>query len=86
MATTIRNLAPRVGVLLRTGAVALIAGVCRWRSIRDVNSSVSARPVREQAVITAAVFAALFALCLAAAQFGWIGILVFWLGVIVLVN
>ncbi|MEL6101842.1 MAG: hypothetical protein AAFR68_11070 [Pseudomonadota bacterium] len=86
MATTLRILAPRIGGLIRTGAVALIAGVCRWRSIGEVNASITARPVREQAMITFAVFAALFTLCLAAAQFGWIGILLFWLGVIVLVN
>lgn len=86
LATMNKAILPRVGELCRTGAVALIAGVYRRRSISDINDRIVARPVSEQAVITIAVFAALFVLSLAAAQFGWIGILLFWLAVVVLVN
>ena len=86
MATTIKTLMPRIGTLCRTIAVALIAGVCRWRSIREVNDRIVARSVQEQALITAAVLGVLFAICLFAAQFGWIGMLVFFLAVIIVVN
>jgi uncharacterized membrane protein YdbT with pleckstrin-like domain len=86
MATTIKSWLPRIGVLCRTAAVALIAGVCPGQSVGEVNSSIVARPIREQTMITVAVLAALFVISFIAAQFGWIGILLFWLGVIFLVN
>ena len=86
MATTQNTRLQRVGVLARTSAVALIAGVCRWRSIREINDSITARPIIDQVFITVAVLAILFALCIVAAQFGWIATLAFWLGVIILVN
>lgn len=86
MVTLIKTLVPRAGVILRNSAVTLLAGICRWRSINEINERVTARPVQEQAMITGAVLLALFALCLVAAQFGWIGILAFWMIVILLVN
>ncbi|KUF08664.1 hypothetical protein [Pseudoponticoccus marisrubri] len=86
MAATLKRLVPRIGTLCRTAAVALIAGVCRWRSIREINDAIRARPVQQQAAITLGVFALLFVLGLVAAQFGWVGMLVFWLAVIVIVN
>ena len=76
----------RIGSVCRNAAVAVIAGVYRWRSIDEVNSAIKARPIRQQVMITAGVLALLFVLSIAAAQFGWIGMLGFWLAVIVLVN
>lgn len=78
--------APRLGGLLRSAAVALIAGICRWRDIRDIDADLRARSPQAQAAITGGVLGGLFALSLAAATFGWIGILVFWLAVVVVVN
>lgn len=86
MATTIKTLLPRLGVIARTSAVAVISGFCRRRSIGEINERVAARPIHDQVAITVAVLAALFVLSLIAAQFGWVGMLAFWLVVIVLVN
>ena len=86
MATTTKSFMSRLGGLCRTGALVLFAGVYRKRSLSDLNERMLARPLQEQAIFTALVFSVLFALCLLAAQFGWIGILVFWLVIIVLVN
>ncbi len=76
----------RIGTTCRNVAVAVIAGVYRRRSTQEVNSAIKARPTEQQIAITAAVLGALLAGCVFAAQFGWIGMLVFWLAVIVLVN
>jgi hypothetical protein len=86
MAGTAGNLTTRIGVTARNVAVALIAGVCRWRSIDEVNDAVKAQGRGTQAAITLGVLAILLGLSLIAAQFGWIGMLAFWLVVIVLVN
>ncbi|MEL7253071.1 MAG: hypothetical protein AAFZ04_04595 [Pseudomonadota bacterium] len=76
----------RIGPLCRNIAVSLIAGVCRWRSFEDVNDRFRARPIASQAMITGGVMAALFGASLVAGYFGWIGLLVFWMAVIILVN
>lgn len=86
MATTIKTLMSRIGTLCRTSAVALIAGVCRWRSISEINQIILARSLHEQAKITVAALGILLALGLFAAQFGWLGMLVFWLAMIIIVN
>ena len=80
------SLMTQLGIHCRRSAVALIAGVCRWRSIGEINDRMLARPVQEQVWITTAVLGAVFALSLVAAQFGWIGMLVFFLAVILVVN
>lgn len=86
MAATLKAWLPRFGLLCRSAAVAVIAGVCRWQSIGEINDRLRSRPIGDQVAITAGVLALLFLLSLAAAQFGWVGMLTFWLAVIVLVN
>lgn len=86
MTETLRTLLPRAGALCRTCAVTIISGLWRRHSIKEIDARLRARPLRDQVVITAAVLAGLFLLSLLAAQFGWIGMLAFWLLVIVLVN
>lgn len=86
MALLSGRITAHIGTTCRNVAVAVIAGVYRQRSAREVNSALKARPTEQQAAITAAVLGLLLAGCLFAAQFGWIGMLVFWLAVIVLVN
>ena len=86
MTSTQKALLPRLGGLLRAGAVAVIEGVFRWRSIKDINQSISARPILQQAMITGSVFVLLFAISLFAAKFGWVGLLVFWFAIVILVN
>lgn len=74
------------GRLCRTVAIALIAGVRRGLDYDEVEARICALPVREQAVVTGATLAVLFALSLVAAQFGLIGMSLFWLAVILLVR
>lgn len=86
MARTSSQLVTQIGTTCRNVAVVLIAGICRWRSANDVNKAIKSRPVREQALITAAVLAFLFFSSAVVAQFGWIAILLFWLALILVVN
>jgi hypothetical protein len=86
MAETLKSWLPRVGLLCRSAAVAVIAGVFRRQSIGEINDRLRSRPLGDQVAITGGVLALLFLLSLAAAHFGWIGMLAFWLAVIVLVN
>lgn len=75
-----------LAVTSRRVASALIAGVWRRIPLEEVDSRLSRLPAREQVVIVGATLAALLAAAILAAQFGWIAMLGFWLGVIVIVN
>ena len=86
MAHQTRSLSTLAGATSRRVAAALIAGVWRKRSVREVDAWIRRRPGRNQVMITGGVLAALLGLSVVAAQFGWVGMLVFWLGVIVIVN
>lgn len=86
MATTTQTLAFRIGTVCRTCAVAVIAGIWRSRSIKEINDTVKSRATKDQVWITLGVLGLLFGLSLIAAQFGWAGLLVYWLAVILLVN
>ncbi|MEO0944627.1 MAG: hypothetical protein AAFY06_07255 [Pseudomonadota bacterium] len=76
----------QLGAHCRRSAVTLIAGVCRWRSIGEINDWMLASPVRKQALVTTSVLGAVLAVSLLAAQFGWIGMLVFFLAIVLIVN
>lgn len=73
---------------LRCRGVAALLVARLWPGMdRDrVEARLAARPVREQVALVGGVLAALFLVALLAAQFGWIGILVFWLAVILVVR
>lgn len=86
MAQTNRHITKRIGLTARNVAVTLIAGVMRWVPIEEINDRICARPLRDQVLITAGVLAILAGLSVLAAQFGWIGMLLFWLAVIVIAN
>ena len=86
MAHETRNIGTLAGATSRKVAAALIAGVWRKRSVREIDAWIRRRPGRDQVMITGGVLVALLALSLVAAQFGWVGMLVFWLGIIVIVN
>lgn len=86
MADTNTNISSRFGKLCRSVAVMVIAGVYRSRSAEEINQTLKSRPLRQQTLITASVLALLFGLSLVAAQFGWVGMLIFWLGVVLLVK
>ncbi len=74
------------GRMSRTVAIALIAGVRRRLSMDDVEDRILALPLRDQALVTVATLSALFLVSLLAAQFGLIGLAVFWLGVILIIR
>lgn len=86
MAGTSRKTSHRIGQIIRSVTVVLIAGVCRWRSASDIEAEFKSRSLQQQALVSAAVLSALFVLSVLAASFGWVGLLVFWLVVIAVVN
>ncbi|MGY6411935.1 MAG: hypothetical protein ACXIUV_13045 [Alkalilacustris sp.] len=75
-----------IGGLARTVSATLIAGVWRSRTISQVESRIKQLSLRDQGGVVGGVLALLLLLSLFAAQFGIIGLMVFWLAVIVLVN
>lgn len=79
-------LTDRLFSLARLVAASLIAGVDRRRSLQDVHAALIARSARQQVLITSGVLLALFGACIFAAQFGLIGLLILFLGLVVLVN
>jgi erythromycin esterase-like protein len=86
MAQDSQNLSTRASVAARRVAATLIAGVWRTRSAREVDVWLRRRSRQNRALVIGGVLAALLGLSIVAAQFGWVGMLVFWLGVIILVN
>ena len=72
--------------LCRTVASALIAGVARRGDVDGVEARLAAMPVRDQTLIVGATLLALAALSFVAAQFGIIGLAVFWGAVILIVR
>lgn len=86
MSTTTQTLAFRFGTVCRNCVVAVIAGVWRSRSIKEINAQVRDRSTFDQIWITLGVLGLLLGLGMVAAQFGWIGLMAYWLAVILLVN
>ena len=86
MPMTRPNLLSTMGGLARTVSASLIAGVWRSRSIPQVEAQIKRLSTRDQAGVVGGVLALLLLLSMFAAQFGIIGLMVFWLAVIVLVN
>lgn len=86
MARTSSQMVVKFGCTCRDVAVLVISGIYRSSSVKDINAAIKSRPVREQVLITCGVLATLFLLSLAAAQVGWIAMLLFWLAVILIVN
>jgi hypothetical protein len=84
MSQHVRQVLFRGGTLCRRSASTLITGLWPGRSLHDVDDALAALPVSQQAAITSGVFLGLVMAGLFAAQFGWIGILLFWLAVIVI--
>ena len=75
-----------VGRISRRVAAAVIAGVYRRMSFEEVEARLAARPAREQAVITGLTLAALGLVSFLFAQFGLVGMPLFLLLVILIVN
>lgn len=62
----------------------VIAGVWRRRSFSEIEARLLSLSRAGQAAVTSAVLGFLFLLSLFAAQFGWPGVLAFWLAVVVI--
>lgn len=86
MASAPLSLAHRTGITCRRAAATLVGGFLRNRPLAEIDAALAARPAREQALLVGGVLAALALLSFLAAQFGVVGMLGFWLAVIVLVN
>lgn len=84
MSQVVRQVLVIGGTLFRRVAATLIAGLWPGRSLRDVDDALAARPPRQQAAITGGVLLCLVLVGFFAAQFGWIGILIFWMAVILI--
>ena len=76
----------RLGTICRNVAAALIAGVWRRRTIGEVRDRLAGLPAREEALVVGGVLAALFLLAVLAAQFGPVGLLLYLLAVVLVVN
>lgn len=86
MARTRQQTTQRLGQIIRSVTVVLIAGVLRWRSAKDIEAAYKERSFAQQVTISVGVLGLLFGLSLFSAQFGWLGILLFWLAVIAIAN
>ncbi|MBL4541812.1 MAG: hypothetical protein JKP97_08395 [Rhodobacteraceae bacterium] len=86
MATAVGRTVQTAGRMCRTVTIGLIGGVRQRLGHADTEARIEALPAREQAVIVSATLALLFGLALLAAQAGWIGMAVYWLAVILLID
>jgi hypothetical protein len=77
---------PTAGRMCRTVAVALIAGVRRRESIEEIEARVVDLPRGDQALIVGTTLGGLFLLSLIAAQFGLIGLALYLLAIVFIVN
>ncbi|MCU0907818.1 MAG: hypothetical protein MUF73_10300 [Rhodobacteraceae bacterium] len=76
----------RAGRLTRMVAAALIAGVRRRETLDEIEGRVADLPRGDQVLIVGTTLGGLFLLSLIAAQFGLMGLGLYLLGVIFLVN
>jgi len=82
--STARDAAHRAGRLARTVAALLIAGLWPRREFEAVEQDLGQAPLREQAVVVGTVIGLLAAGAFFAAQFGLIGLGVYWMAVILI--
>lgn len=71
---------------MRRVAVAILAGLLRRRSEEDIEAALTRRPMHEQVILVSAVLLALLFASLLFANAGVIGLLVFFLLVILIVK
>jgi hypothetical protein len=81
-----QGLLPMAGRMCRTVAVSLIAGVRRSESSEEIEARVADLPRGDQALIVGTTLGGLFLLSLIAAQFGLIGLALYLLAVVFIVN
>lgn len=76
----------RLAQMARTAAALVIAGVWRRRDFVEIEKHLRSQERPVQITVTLAVLGFLSACSLVAAQFGIVGMLVFWMAVILLVR
>jgi len=76
----------KAGAFCRTCAACVIAGLWPRRSLSEVETRLAACSARQQVVITSGIFFLLISLGFFAAQFGWIGILIYWMTIILIIR
>lgn len=77
---------PTAGRMCRTVAVALIAGVRRSETTEEIDARVADLPRADQVLIVGTTLGGLFLLSLIAAQFGLVGLALYLLAVVFIVN
>ncbi|RBI84950.1 hypothetical protein DRV85_09800 [Rhodosalinus halophilus] len=70
----------------RMVAVALIASLWRTRAPEEIDAAIGGLPAARQSAVVGGVLGFLFLLSLFAAQFGLVGLALFWLAVILIVS
>lgn len=86
MPLTVKRFIGKAGTVCRTVAASIIAGLWPRRSLGDIEARLAACPARQQVVITGGVLLCLILLGFLAAQFGWIGVLVYWMSIILIIR
>jgi hypothetical protein len=86
MSETRESIWNRAGVHCRRVAVLVIAGVWRSRSFAALDRRAAQLPLRSQVAMTLSVLGFLLALALVAAQFGPVGLALYFVGVVLLVR
>jgi len=76
----------KAGSLCRTCAACIIAGLWPRHSLAEVEARLAACSARQQIAITSGVLFLLISLGFFAAQFGWIGILLYWMSIILIIR
>jgi len=86
MSATVKHLLGKAGSFCRTCAACIIAGLWPRRSLADIEARLAACSARQQVAITGGVLFLLVLLGFFAAQFGWIGVLLYWMSIILIIR
>lgn len=82
MTIRVQTFARTAGTLCRSVVVSLLSGRLTGQSYETVEARLAARSAGERRLLVGGVLLLLFLLALFAAQFGWVGMLLYWLAVI----
>jgi hypothetical protein len=86
MVDEIRVLMSELGGRARIVAFALVSGIARLVGLSDYDTILAGKSPQAQRRITVLALAGLLGASLLAAQFGWIGMLVFLMAVVLIIN
>lgn len=72
--------------ICRLAASALIAGFARRLSVKDVNDRIAGKALKDQVLVVGGVLLGLLVAAVFAAQFGIVGMLIYLIALVVIVN